>query len=91
MKPQPITPDRPVLVVIECIHGQIYAGHTLADALARWRIDSPHIRARTQRQWMEGIARRTLAWCKMHVRTDNVENFCDDLTMAGQIIVRRTN
>lgn len=88
---KPIVIDHPALVVIECIHGQLYAGLTLADALGRWREDSPHIRAKTQRAWMDGIARRTLAWNKMHVRTDSVENFCADLEMAGQIVVRRTN
>jgi hypothetical protein len=46
--------------------------------------------ARTRKEWMAGIARRTLAWNKMHVRVDTVQNFCDDLSMAGQIVVRRT-
>ena len=96
MKPlQPQQPQQqdqhPALVIIECIHGQIYAGNTLAEAVGRWREDSPHIRARTRRQWMDGIARRTLAWNKMHVRTDSLEHFCDDLTMAGQIVVRRAH
>ena len=88
-KPLPLTTDRPTMYVIECIHGQVYAGHTLADALQRWRGDAPHIRARTLKAWMSGIARRTLEWNKMHVRTDSIENFCEDLTMAGQIVVRR--
>lgn len=88
---QPFEPDVPAppLVVIECIHGQIYTGPTLDAALARWRADSPHIVARTRIEWMAGIARRTLAWNKMLVRIDTLEHFVTDLTLAGQIVVRR--
>ena len=83
--------ERPPAVVIETIDGRAYIGQTTRDAIEKMRIAAWGCPSKTFRGYMLQVSRRTQMWNKHFVRTDTIENWINDLELAGIVTVRRMN
>ena len=62
-------------LVLEFFDGRAFVCSSLADAFRMLRADAWACADQSKQAYMQGVARRCLAWNKAQVRVDSVEHF----------------